>query len=104
MLDGNRLAAIGLIQKAAALDPESFQLHTLLGDLYADGNDSRAQEQWEKAAAIEPDHLGLQVTLGRQYLSHAQFPTSIERLRLALQTSAYLRDDPTAAAADFLLA
>jgi len=104
MLDGNRAAAIDLLQKAAALDPESFHLHSLLGDLYAENNDARAQGQWEKAAAIEPDHLGLQVTLGRQQLTHAQFPAAVERLRLARQTDEYRHDDPAAAEADFLLA
>lgn len=104
MLDGNRAAAIDLLEKAAALDPESFQLHSLLGDLYGQNNDARAQAHWEKAAAVEPDHLGLQVTLGRQELTHAKFDAAVGRLRLARQTTEYRHDDPAAAEADFLLA
>ncbi|HEY8749040.1 MAG TPA: hypothetical protein VIM11_13745 [Tepidisphaeraceae bacterium] len=104
MLDGNRAAAIDFLQKATALDPESYQLHSLLGELYGEANDTRAQHEWEKSASIEPDHLELQIMLGRQALSHAQFPEAIRRLRLAQLTSDYRQDDPAAAEGDFLLA
>jgi predicted Zn-dependent protease len=104
MLDGNRAAATDLLQKAGALDPESFQLHSLLAELYADANDPRAQQQWEKAASIEPDHLDLQIALGRQWMSRAKFPEAVNRLRLARLTSEYRKDVPAAAEADYLLA
>ena len=103
-LDGNRAAAIDLLQKAIALDPESFQLHSSLAEIFATGNDPRAQQQWERAAAIEPDHLDLQISLGRQLLSRAKFDEAIARLRLALLTSEYRKDSPSAAEADYLLA
>ncbi|HSZ54558.1 MAG TPA: tetratricopeptide repeat protein [Tepidisphaeraceae bacterium] len=103
VLDNDATAATDLLEKAVALDPDSFELHKQLGDLYqATGNPAAAAE-WEKAASIDPDRLDLQVNLGRHYAARAQFDKAIAHLRLALQTSDYRHDDPMAAEADFLL-
>lgn len=104
MLDGNHGDANQLLEQAVALDPESFELHKALGDLYASGSDSRAITEWEKAAQIEPDHLDLQIDLGRRALQDGQIAKGIEHLRLALLTTAYRDDDPSDGEADFLLA
>jgi tetratricopeptide (TPR) repeat protein len=104
MLDGNAQAATQFLQKAAVLDPESFELHRQLGDAYQASRDPRAVAEWEKAATIDPDRLDLQVNLGRHYAARAQFDQAIVHLRLALQTEGYRHDDPMAAEADFLLA
>ena len=103
-LDGQRLLASRLLEEAVALDPESFELHNSLGDLYAAASDTRATEQWERAAAIEPDHLDVQVKLGRQAIEEGDAAKGLEHLRLALQTRGYRDDDPAAGEADFLLA
>jgi tetratricopeptide (TPR) repeat protein len=104
LLDRRRTDASELLEKAVALDPESFELHKSLGDLYATASDARAVEEWEKAAEIEPDHLQLQIELGRSSSEQDDILKSIEHLRLALLTSEYRRDDPAAGEADFLLA
>lgn len=104
MLDGNRAAAIDDLQKAVALDPQSFELHKLLGDLYQLGGDRQALGEWEKAASQQPDHLDLQIKLGRIYAARSNFADAITHLRLAQQTSDYQHDDPASAEADFLLA
>ncbi|HEY2588734.1 MAG TPA: hypothetical protein VGI81_23530, partial [Tepidisphaeraceae bacterium] len=104
MLDGQRLEAANLLDRAIALDPHSFELHKSLGDLYASSSDSRAVAEWENAAAIEPDHLDLQIALGREASAAGDSAKGIEHLRLALLTSEYRRDDPAAGEADFLLA
>ena len=103
---GERYQAISLLDKAAALDPNSFQLQYDLGTTYAAGNenDDRAIEAFSKAAAIQPDHLDLQTQLGRQYLVRGELTRAIAHLRLAQQTSNYDFDDAGAAVADFFLA
>src|SRR5579884_464493 len=70
LLDGDRAAAIRDLQGAAALDPDSYELHLGLGRAYGDqgGADDKAAGELETAAALEPDHLDLQVALGRIYL------------------------------------
>lgn len=103
-LDGNRGEAGHLLEQAVTLDPDSFELHKSLGDLYALASDARASGEWEKAAAIEPDHLNLQIDLGRRALEEGAIAKGVEHLRLALLTTAYRQDDPSDGEADFLLA
>jgi tetratricopeptide (TPR) repeat protein len=103
-LDGRRSQAAVLLEKALRLDPNSFELHRSLGDLYASASDARATDEWEKAAAIEPDHLDLQINLGRQFAETGDLPSGLQHLRLALLTSDYRHDDPAAGEADFFLA
>jgi tetratricopeptide (TPR) repeat protein len=104
LLDGQRAQAAETMEHAVSLDPESFELHKALGDLYAAASDARAVEQWEKAAQIEPDHLNLQIDLGRRGNGEDDPSKGIEHLRLALLTTDYRRDDPAAGEADYLLA
>lgn len=104
MLDNNGAAATELLRKAVALDPDSFELHRELGEVYQATGDPRAAQEWEKAASIDPDRLDLQVNLGRHYAARAQFEQAITHLRLARQTEEYRHDDPMAVEVDFLLA
>ena len=104
MLDNNAPAATDFLQKAVVLDPDSFELHKQLGDLYQATGDERAAREWERAAAIDPDHLDVQVNLGRHDAARWDFEHAIVHLRLAQQTTDYRHDAPTAAEADFLLA
>jgi tetratricopeptide (TPR) repeat protein len=105
MLDNERYTAINLLEKAAALDPDSFELNETLGQLYQ-GNatsDDRSIEAYERAAAIDPDHLDLQINLGRQYLASGKTSLGIRHLLLALQTTDYNQDDPAAAEVELFL-
>jgi tetratricopeptide (TPR) repeat protein len=105
MLDNERYTAINLLEKAAALDPDSFELNETLGQLYQ-GNatsDDRSIEAYERAAAIDPDHLDLQINLGRQYLASGKTSLGIRHLLLALQTTDYSQDDPAAAEVELFL-
>jgi tetratricopeptide (TPR) repeat protein len=104
MLDNDRAGAISLLQKAVALDPASFELHTELADQYDAASNPLALVEWEKAAAIEPNHLDLLISIARHQLSGGNPAGAIARLRQARLTDEYLSDDPSSAEADFLLA
>ena len=106
MLQGERYTAITQLEKAIALDPDSYLLHYELGKAYlaVAGMEDRAITAFERAAQLEPNHLDLQEQLGRQYLASGDIPHSLEHLRLALQTTDYAEDDGQAAVADFFLA
>ena len=105
MLNNRRFVAIGLLEKAVAQDPDSFELQYDLGRAYLMGRsyDDDAIAAMTKAAAMRPDHLDLQIDLGRQYLAKGDLPKAIEHLRLALQTTAYRADHDRAAVADLFL-
>ena len=104
MLDNDRTSAISLLQKAVALDPASFELHTELADQYDAASNPLSLVEWEKAAAIEPNHLDLLISIARAQLSAGNPTAAISRLRVAQLTDEYLADDPSSAEADFLLA
>ena len=105
MLDNERYTAINLLEKAAALDPDSFELNETLGTLYQGSatSDDRSIDAFERAAAIDPDHLELQINLGRQYLSSGKTTLGIRHLLLALQTTEYAQDDPSDAEVELFL-
>ena len=69
-IEGNRPKAITLLEKATALDGDSFQLHYTLGQVClaaGDGFDSGVRAL-ERAAQVRPDSLDVHLLLGRQYL------------------------------------
>lgn len=105
LLNEDPASAQDLMEKAVSLDPESYQLHFELGQLYQrqPASDQQAVAEFEKAGAIEPDHLELQLNLGRQYFEKGQYVSAIRHLRLALMTHQYLADDPRDPIADFFL-
>jgi len=101
-----RTAAAELLEKAAALDPNSFEVQYSLGRARAreaGTPDPRAIEAYERAAAINPDHLRLQTELGRLYLAAGEEDKALRHLRLALKTSDYPDGEADAAAAELLL-
>jgi tetratricopeptide (TPR) repeat protein len=102
LLKHRRLAAITLLEKAAALDPNSYELHAALGRAYlgSGGTDARSIAAMERAAAIDPDHVELQTDLGRQYLAAGDAGKALWHLRLALNTSDYATDEAEAAVAE----
>lgn len=106
MLDGQAQTSINLLEKAASLDPWSFQLRYTLARLYQGerSSDERSIMSLEQAALLEPDHLALQLNLGRQYLDRGQTDPGVAHLLLALKTRDYAQDTPSAAVADYFLA
>jgi tetratricopeptide (TPR) repeat protein len=107
MLDGQRFTAIGLLQRALKLDPNSFELYMAMAQAQqgsSTGND-QAIAALEKAAALRPNDLGVQAGLGRQYLAKGDLTRALSHLRLARQTPSYAKDhDDEAALVDLLLA
>ena len=107
LLDKDRAAAIELMEKSAALDPASFQVHLELGRLYLTPTtefSDRSIAMLEKAADLEPDHLDLQTDLGRQYLAKGDAAAAMTHFRMALLTRQYKSDATPAAVAEFFLA
>ena len=101
-----RFVAIDLLQKAARLDPASFNLQSELARLYLTSNSDgeEAADALQRAAELNPDDLQTQTDLGRVFLSRGQLDKAIEHLRLALQTTEYRQDDDSSAITDYYLA
>lgn len=94
LVDNQRFKAILLLQRAAALDPNSFLIQFDLGKcLLATSPGGTAGDSciaaFEKAADLSPDHLEAQYELGRQYLNHQQLDKALRRLRWAQLTTEY---------------
>ena len=111
LIDNDRFKAINLLEQAAKLDPNGYDVFFDLGRAYlltsaAGSANDRAIAAFEKAAAIRPDQLELHYDLGRQYLDRNDLVRGLEHLRLSRLTSDY-RDEKSADAAamvDFFLA
>jgi tetratricopeptide (TPR) repeat protein len=103
---GRRFTAIQLLEKAIALDPQSFELNYALGRAHGIGRttDPLSIAALERAAAINPDNLELQTDLGRQFLASGDQRSGLRHLRLAVQTADYQTDESDAAVADLFLA
>jgi tetratricopeptide (TPR) repeat protein len=104
--NNNREEAIGYLQRAASIDPASFDVQSELARLYLtiDSGGDQAADALEKAAALKPDDLETQTDLGRVYLARGDLDKAVEHLRLALQTTEYRDDDDDSAVTDYYLA
>jgi len=104
--NGRRTAAAALLERAIALDPNSYELHYELGAIRRQGLGYQplALQAFERAAAIDPDRLDVQVDIARQLLAKGDTAGALRRLRLAIQTSQYAAGDLRSAETDFLLA
>jgi tetratricopeptide (TPR) repeat protein len=94
LVDSQRFKAILLLQRAASLDPHSFDVQFDLGKAYlATSAGSAASASCvaalEKAADIQPNHLEVQYELGRQYLNRGDAAKAMQRLRWAQLTIDY---------------
>jgi len=66
-------ASLHSIEALKALDADSFQLHALMGEVYADQERySDAIEEYQKALAKRPDALGMQFLIGVAYWAQRQ--------------------------------
>jgi tetratricopeptide (TPR) repeat protein len=99
-----RQPAVGLLEKAVEIDPNSAELWEELGNAYAGTSQDKAMSAWLKSLELEPDNLELQEKVGRQYLIRNKLDSALAHLRLATQTSDYKEDNESAAVTDFFLA
>jgi len=66
-------ASLRSIEALKALDPESFQLHALMGEVYADQERySDAIAEYQKALAKRPEAPGMQFLIGVAYWAQRQ--------------------------------
>ena len=66
-------ASLQSIEALKALDPDSFQMHALMGEVYADQERySDAIEEYQKAVAKRPDAPGMQFLIGVAYWAQRQ--------------------------------
>lgn len=105
-LAGDRIRATTLLERAIAIDPDSFDLYYALGTAHRATGGSGNQALWAltRAAAIDPDHAEVHAQLGQIHLARGNAAKAIEHLRLALQTSDIDQQPDKAALVDLLLA
>ena len=94
VMDDRASDALTFLQRAASLDPNSFEVQNDLAEVYlATTHGGVANEAFfaalEKAAQLEPDHLDIQYELGRQYLTRGDSANALFRLRCAQLTTEY---------------
>ena len=66
-------ASLHSIEALKALDPDSFQMHALMGEVYADQERySDAIDEYQKALAKRPDAPGMQFLIGVAYWAQRQ--------------------------------
>jgi len=83
-------ASMAIIQKLTDIDPDSFQLHALMGEVYA--NNNRFQDslkEYRAALAKRPDAPGLHYALGTALRNLQQIDEAEKEFHAAL------KEDPT---------
>ena len=93
-------ASLHSIEALKALDPESFQLHALMGEVYADQQRySDAIAEYQKALAKRPDAPGMRFLIGVAYWAQRQMEPAEKAFREAYRenpndsmTNLYLGD------------
>lgn len=106
LFDNQPYSAIQLLEKAIALDAESFELRYLLARAYSAINDQseKAIASLEAAVRLNPQSLEAQTDLGKQYFAAGKYDPAQQTLRRARLTQAYIRGDDYAAITDYYLA
>lgn len=93
-------ASIQAMDRLKALDPDSFQVHALMGEVYADEQHyPEAIQQYQAALAKRPDAPGLHYAIGIAYWAQDQFDPAAAQFTQALKenpqdplTNLYLGD------------
>ncbi len=111
LVDNQRFSTINWLEKAANLDPYSFDVQYDLGRALLSTSPNRtasdrALAAFEKALQLNPNRLDLQYEIGRQYIDRNDPARALEHLRAARLTSDYTSDKTVdiAALVDFYLA
>jgi protein O-GlcNAc transferase len=87
-------ASFRAIDRLRKIDPDSFQNHAFMGELYAEeGHYEAAVGQYQAALRKQPDALGIHSPLGVAYWNLNQLGPAEKELLLALEESP---DDPRA--------
>ncbi|MCS7034523.1 MAG: tetratricopeptide repeat protein [Phycisphaerae bacterium] len=104
LADRQVYTAVNLLEKAAALDPHSAQVHYELGRAYsAAGKLPQAVESLQRAVALNPEFLDALVDLSRLTARSAP-EQALRSLAIATHTREYASNDADAAIVDFYLA
>ena len=70
-------ASMGAIDRLRSLDPDSFQLHILQGEVYADADRySDSIKEYEAALAKRPDATGIHFSIGVAYWAQLQIESA----------------------------
>jgi len=78
--------AIKQFNELAAIAPGSYQVHQLLGELYADREeDEKAISEYRAVAAAQPDLPGIHYWLGHLYWKHGEADDALRELTRELQ-------------------
>ena len=106
LLQNRAYTAIGLLERATHLDPNSYELFYELGRAYliAGNGVDRAIDAFEKAAQLRPTDLAVHLQLARLYLLRGDADHAISHLRIGRLTDDYGQDEGLAASTDLLLA
>jgi tetratricopeptide (TPR) repeat protein len=106
LLQNRGYAAVGLLERAVKIDPNSYDLYDELGRAYLSVGHSSDQaiDAFEKAAALRPTELSVHLQLARLYLLHGNLDDAIRHLRIGRLTEDYQQEEGAAAVTDLLLA
>jgi tetratricopeptide (TPR) repeat protein len=78
--------AIMRIGQLVAIAPDSYQVHQLLGELYADREeDEKAISEYRAVAVAQPDLPGIHYWLGHLYWKHGEADDALRELTRELQ-------------------
>lgn len=105
LLDNQRFTAINLLERAAVIDPQSFEIQYALGRAYLlAGMSDRSLAAFHRAADLQPENLTARAEVGRAYFNRGDLPHATEQFRIARLTEEYRHDDATAMLVDYRLA
>ena len=86
LLRVRRWLAIKQIGQLVAIAPDSYQVHQLLGELYADRDeDEKAISEYRAVAVAQPDLPGIHYWLGHLYWKHGEADDALRELTRELQ-------------------
>ena len=102
---GQRFSAVQLLQQALKLDPDSYEMHMMLGSAARGTSVANvALPAFQRALEINPDSADAYVEIARIHARAGETQEAIRAMRDAQQTTAYKTDNDVAIAIDYQLA